>query len=163
MSNKDLTKAGLFCALIALSTMVIKLPIPQTQGYVNLGDSVIFLSSLFLVHPYCALAAALGSVLADIFLGAGIYILPTFIIKGIMGIIAAKTIAKESSAKKTAILIALTEIFMIFGYFGFEIFVYGLPAACASLPFNVMQGIAGTVIGFLLIQFVKKTGLQDKF
>jgi len=163
MNYKNLTKAGLFCALVTIATMVIKLPIPQTQGYVNLGDSVIFLSALFLIHPYCALAAAVGSTLADIFLGAGIYIVPTFIIKGIMGIIASKTIYDESSAKKIAISISLAEIFMIFGYFIFEVFVYGLPAACVSLPFNVMQAAAGIVIGFFLIQFVKKTGLQDKF
>lgn len=163
MNYKTLTKAGLFCALITIATMLIKLPIPNTQGYVNFGDGVIFLSALFLMNPYCALAAAAGSALADAFLGAGIYIIPTFIIKGAMGLIASKSVYECESYKKIAIGITLAEIVMVLGYFLFEIFVYSLSAACVSLPFNLVQAAAGIVIGFVLIQFVKKLGIDKKF
>ncbi len=164
MNYKTLTKAGLFCALITIATMLIKLPIPQTQGYVNFGDGFIFLGAMFLINPYCALAAAVGSALADMFLGAGIYIIPTFIIKGLMGYIAAKAIyGNGNSNKKIAIGVILAEIIMVLGYFLFEIFAYGFSAAAASVPFNAMQAAAGIIVGFVLIKFADKLKLQEKF
>lgn len=163
MNYKTLTKAGLFCALVAIATMVIKLPIPQTQGYVNFGDGVIFLSALFLANPFCALAAAVGSALADIFLGAGIYVIPTFVIKGIMGYIAARAVFETDSNKKNIIGLILAEIVMVAGYFLFEIFVYGFSAAIVSAPFNLIQGLAGIIIGFALIKFAQKLKLHEKF
>lgn len=163
MDNRTLAKSGLFCALVIVATMIIKLPIPQTQGYVNFGDGVIFLSAMFLTNPYCALAAAVGSALADAFLGAGIYVIPTFIIKGVMGYMASRIVLGTESSKKIAIGLTLAEIVMVLGYFVFEIGVYGFTAAGVSLPFNLMQGAAGVIIGFVLIQFVRKLNLHEKF
>lgn len=163
MNLKVLTKAGLFCALVTIATMVVKLPIPQTQGYVNFGDAVIFLCALFVANPFCAIAAAVGSAIADIFLGAGIYVIPTFIIKGIMGFIAAKMIYDNKDNKKILIGVALAEIVMVAGYFIFETFVYGMNAALVSIPFNLGQASAGIIAGFALIKFAQKLKLNEKF
>lgn len=56
--------------LIILATMLIKVPIPFTQGYVNLGDAMIFLSVLILGWKYGIVAAGVGSMLGDIIGGA---------------------------------------------------------------------------------------------
>ena len=57
---------ALMMCLIMVATMFIRIPIPGTQGYVHLGDAMIFLSVLILGWKYGALAAAFGSMLADI-------------------------------------------------------------------------------------------------
>lgn len=160
MNYKILTKAGLFSAIIIVATMIVKFPIPQTQGYVNLGDGAIFLSAFFLSNPYCALAAAIGSALADIFLGAGIYIIPTFIIKGIMGYVASRAVFECTDNKKIALGLIICEVVMVLGYFVFEIFAYGLSAATVSLPFNCVQGAIGIIAGFVLIKFAQKLKLN---
>ena len=48
MNNKTklLVLNGLMIALVCIATMVIQIPIPMTDGYVNIGDSIIFVTSI---------------------------------------------------------------------------------------------------------------------
>lgn len=57
---------ALMMCLVMIATMFIKVPIPFTQGYVHLGDSMIFLAVLILGKKSGALAAGAGSALGDI-------------------------------------------------------------------------------------------------
>ena len=78
---------ALMMCLIMVATMFIRIPIPGTQGYVHLGDAMIFLSVLILGWKYGALAAAFGSMLADIIGGFAMWAPWSFAIKGIMALI----------------------------------------------------------------------------
>ena len=51
---------ALMMCLVMIATMFIKVPIPFTQGYVHLGDSMIFLAVLILGKKSGALAAGAG-------------------------------------------------------------------------------------------------------
>ena len=87
--NKKLKKiiiSALFAALTFCATFVVKIPTP-TGGYVHLGDSIVLLSGWLLGPVFGTLAAALGSALSDLLGGYPTYILPTFIIKGLMALI----------------------------------------------------------------------------
>ena len=55
-----LVMTGLMMCLVMVATMFIKIPIPMTQGYVHLGDSMIFLAVLILGKKYGAAAAGIG-------------------------------------------------------------------------------------------------------
>ena len=79
--------ASLLAALCCVATMIIKIPSPL-KGYLNLGDCVVLLSGWFLSPLYGFLAAGLGSALADVFSGYVTYAPATFVIKGIMALIA---------------------------------------------------------------------------
>ena len=72
---------AMFAALICVATMLIRVPIPATGGYANLGDGVILLCA-FLMDPICAvIAAGIGSMLADVLAGYMSYAIGTLIIK----------------------------------------------------------------------------------
>ena len=75
--------SALFAALACVATMVIRIPSPF-KGYLNLGDSVVLLSGWLLPPVYGALAAGLGSALADLFSGYVTYAPATFVIKALM-------------------------------------------------------------------------------
>ena len=82
--NKKLTTsvtAAMLAALTCIATMVIKVPTIGTNGYVNIGDSVVVLSMWILGNPYGALAAGIGSGLADLISGYGSYVPGTAVIK----------------------------------------------------------------------------------
>ena len=86
MSHKNthrLVLAAPFAALCAIMTMVIQIPSP-TQGYVNLGDCGVLLSSWLLGPWYGAAAAGIGSMLAEVFSGYALYAPATFTIKFLM-------------------------------------------------------------------------------
>ena len=53
----------------------------------------------------------------------------------------------------------LAEIVMISGYYVFEGFMYGFAESAVNIPANGMQGIAGLVIGLILVKMFEKTKL----
>ena len=98
MSTKKLVYTAVMMALVCIATSIIKIPTPFTSGYIHLGDSMIFLSVAILGWGYGALAAGIGSMLADILGGYAVWALPTLIIKSLMAIIMG--IALNSTSRK---------------------------------------------------------------
>lgn len=99
---------GLLIAIIAVSTMVIAIPIPFTNGYVHIGDSMIFLAVLILGWKYGAIAAATGSAMADAFLGYVHWVPWTFCIKGIMALFVGFIIEKCAKNKRNIVVASLS-------------------------------------------------------
>lgn len=165
---RKLVWASLFIALTAVSTMVIRFPSPA-GGYVNAGDAVVILGAFFLGPVWGAIAAGLGSALADILSPYAFYAPATLIIKALMALIAGVILrtAKKKSSPTIAILASIcAELIMIAGYFAFEsLFIrdMGLQAALINVPFNAIQGVFGVLAGtalfyaLLRIPYVKKT------
>ena len=96
---KRMVRGALLAAIVAAMTMLIKLPVPATGGYVHPGDGAIFLAA-YLMGPWAAIPAALGSALADILGGYAVYAIPTALIKGAMGWIAGRLIAEKKKIYK---------------------------------------------------------------
>ena len=164
-TTKKIVMASLFASLVCVATMIVKIPSPM-KGYLNLGDCVVLLCGWLLSPLYGFLAAGLGSALADLFSGYIIYAPATFIIKGGMALIAYychKYFFK--SRKNTVSRIGsgvLSEIFMILGYFVFEGFLYGFGPSVVNIPANGFQGIAGLMLGCILIRFFEKNNIVIK-
>lgn len=154
-STKKIVMTALFSALTCVATLIIKIPSPL-KGYLNLGDCIVLLAGWMLSPVYGFIAAGLGSALADLFSGYVIYAPATFLIKGLMAIIAfflfrllCKKIGNVSSRVVSGVC---AEIIMILGYFVFEGFLYGFAPSLVNIPANGVQGIAGIIIGVLLIK-----------
>ncbi len=88
-----ITYGGILSAVVLLATYAITVPIPNSMGYFNLGDGVIFSISA-IIGPFSGLCAALGSALADLAYQAPIYIPGTMIIKGGMGLLAGTVLTR---------------------------------------------------------------------
>jgi uncharacterized membrane protein len=159
---KTLALAALMAALACVATMIIKIPSPM-KGYLNLGDCVVLLCGWILSPGYGFLAAGLGSALADVFSGYATYAPATFIIKGAMALIAfafTRVIRKKLPAQLIGGVLAETA--MVLGYFVFEGFLYGFAPSAVNIPANAAQGIAGIIIGILLIKILEKAKLTAK-
>ena len=154
-----LVMSALLAALCCIATMVIKIPLPF-KGYLNLGDSIVLLASWMLPLQYSFLAAGLGSALADIFSGYVTYAPATFIIKGLMALAAyyIYKILKDKIGNLWSMIIGgiIAEVIMVLGYFVFEGFLYGFIPSMVNIPMNSIQGIAGIVVGTILINIFKK-------
>lgn len=169
MNQKKLQKlavSALLAAIICVATFVVKIPSPATNGYFNLGDCFVLLSGWLLGPVYGALAAGLGSALADILSGYAQYALPTFVIKALMAVVAyfiAKAIFRKPLFGKILGGIA-AETVMVLGYFGYEaaILGYGL-AAAGSIFSNVMQGIVGIIAGVAVTIAIEKNKTINSF
>ena len=154
-TTRKIVTASMLAALACVATMIIKIPSPL-KGYINLGDCVVLLSGWLLSPLYGFLAAGIGSALADIFSGYVAYAPATFVIKGLMAIIAYfgfKIIHKRLGSFSSRIISgSLAEIVMILGYLVFEGFLYGFVPSLVNIPANAVQGVAGLIIGTILIK-----------
>ena len=159
---KNLAIAALIAALACVATMIIKIPSPM-KGYINLGDCVVLLAGWILSPGYGFLAAGLGSALADVFSGYATYAPATFVIKGAMALIAfacAKLMTKKIGVFPAQLIGGvLAEIAMVLGYFIFEGFLYGFAPSMVNIPANAVQGVAGIIIGLLLIKILERARL----
>ena len=160
---KKIVMAALMTALVCVATMIIKIPSPL-KGYLNLGDCIVLLAGWVLSPTYGFLAAGLGSVLADIFSAYIIYAPATFIIKGIMALIAFygfKLSRKKLGSLTSGIISGIAaEIMMVLGYFVFEGFMYGFVPSAVNIPANSVQGIAGLIIGVVLMKVFEKNKIK---
>ena len=133
-------KQPLACAIAVLAGAIVM---------VHLGDGAIFLSVL-LLGPLGIPAAAVGSMLSDLIGGYMVYVLPTFLIKGLVALVAWKLCRKDQPLL-ALLSFLLAEAVMVLGYFLLEWALYGVASAAAAIGPNVVQGIAGVLIGMLCL------------
>ena len=152
---KQIVMAALFAALACVATMSIRIPTPGTGGYIHPGDAIVILSGVILGPVWGLLAAGIGSAMADLLGGYFIYVPITFAVKGLIAFIAGMIyhkLGKTSKTQYTAVILGgITDIILVAGgYFLCEIPLYGASAAAASIPANLIQGLGGLIIAFVL-------------
>ena len=154
---------SLLAALTCVATMIIKIPSPL-NGYINLGDCVVVAAGWMLSPIYAFFSAGIGSALADLLSGYATYAPATFVIKGLMALVAfyGFKLLHNKLGKITAQIIAgfIAEIIMILGYFVFEGFLYGFAPSVVNIPANSVQGVAGLIAGILLVKIFEKSKIS---
>lgn len=151
--TKTLVFSALFAALCCVTTLVPHIPTPL-GGYIHAGDALVILSAFALGPLWGALAAGLGSGLADVITGYMLYAPGTFAIKALMALIAG-LILRGEMFKKPAVNAFLAsfaaELFMVAGYFVYEYWILGYGyGVIANVPMNAIQGAFGMVAGSAL-------------
>ena len=160
-SLQHLVLVALFIALVALATMVINVPMIATQGFINVGDAVIFLSAV-LMGPRVGLAAGgLGSALADLLLGYAHWAPWTLVIKAVEGLIAAllghAIYKKEQKVSRRVVGgLILASLWMVLGYYLAGGVMVGFKTALASVPGNLVQGLGSVVLALPLLHAFRR-------
>ena len=153
--TKKIVITALMTSMVCVITMLIKIPSPL-KGYINIGDCAVLLCGWLLGPWYGLVAAGLGSAMADLFSGYVAYAPATFVIKGVMALVAffcLKYMQKRVGKLPSQIIGGiLAELVMIFGYFVFEGFLYGFAPSVVNIPANGVQAIASLIIGIILIK-----------
>ncbi len=140
ITTKKITYTGIMMALVFLGTYVLKIPTPFTNGYIHLGDAFVFLSGLVLGPVYGALAAGIGSALADLLGGYAQWVLPTFIIKSLMAAIIGYLALKKDNRK--AILIISSSFSLLWVLFNFFM-RYILSSKISTRSVDLIPDVAG--------------------
>jgi uncharacterized membrane protein len=152
---KLLTRYAILIAMTTVMTMAIRIPTVGTEGYLNLGDMVVLLAALMLGKKGGFIVGSFGSAMADLLTGYTHYIPITFVVKGLEGLIAARLLETKIGSKKPIFATSIAGIFMAFGYFIPETFMYG-KAAIASIPGNIMQGLVGAITSVVLYKALSR-------
>jgi uncharacterized membrane protein len=153
----EIALCGVMAALVCVTTLLIQVPVPPTRGYINVGDAMIMVSALAFGPLVGGFAGGVGSALADIF-GGWVHWAPfTLVIKGVEGVLAG-LIAGRGRSKGYRLLLAWVVGCgeMVLGYFTVEAFLYDIGPALAELPGNLVQMLAGGVVGIPVSIAIKK-------
>ena len=166
-SVRRIVGASMMAAIVCVATLV-HMPLPLV-GYVHVGDAFVLLCGCLFGPALGFGSAAVGSMLADIVLGYVAYAPATFVIKGVMALLAA-LLCRKLQAKGMRLLVLLflfailCECVMVGGYFVFEWAFYGsLSSALPGLIFNAIQGLVGAIAASVLITQTKKIRFLSRF
>ena len=168
----QVTRLSLLIALTVVVTMAVRIPVPRTGGYINLGDAVVYITALLFGPFYGLVAGGVGSSLADLLGGYGVFAPFTLIIKGLegllVGILAWPVFHRHSRPSPadlalTALAIVAGGAAMVLGYFVSEAFILhlGVAAGASEVPGNIFQVVGGLVAALpvsLALRGVIRTG-----
>lgn len=158
-TTKDFVLCGVLMALTTVMTLLVQIPVVGTQGYVNMGDSIVLFSAMYLGKKYGAVIGGVGSAIADLVSGYAIYAPITLVTKGLEGFICGLIVEKIPGNKGRLIGTIIGGIIMVSGYFIAEIYLYGIKASAAAILPNSMQAIFGIVSALIIYASIKKIKL----
>jgi uncharacterized membrane protein len=152
-----LTRLALLVALAIVATMAIRIPAPRTGGYINLGDSVIYITAVLFGPTEGLVVGGAGSALADLLGGYAIFAPFTLIIKGAEGLVVglATRPGFRGQAPPSRIVVAAAVLaicgggaLMVGGYFIAEAYILrlGVGAAATEVPGNIFQVVGGLIV-----------------
>ena len=163
-SLRKMCLAAVFAALVFVATAYLP-RIPTVNGYVHLGDTLVFLCASLLPTPYAVAAAAIGGGLADLLTGYAIWAPASFIIKGLTAFFFTSN-GKKILCAKNWIAIAIAAVICVVGYYVWAaLFISGNWVAPVSemLP-NLMQTVvSGVLYALISLIFDRVPALRRAF
>ena len=142
---RRITVAALGAALVCICTSVFKFPIPL--GYAHLGNCMILLFGVFFDPWIGASAGGVGSAISDL-LGYPDWVLPTLIIKSIMGFV-------------VAVIAGI--VVMVVGYFIGGSILYGsVITGATQIPGLSAEGVVGIILFYVIAAALEAAGLTKK-
>jgi uncharacterized membrane protein len=144
-------------AFVTVATFLIQIPTPPTHGYINVGDAMIFTTSLTFGSYIGGVAGGLGSALADLSAGYGYFAPFTLLIKGCEGLVSG-FISNRKTFSRDVLAVFIGGVIMVSGYFLAEAFLlgYGIPAALTEVPGNTIQIAVGAIVGIPVSHVVRR-------
>ena len=172
---------AMMICIIMVSIVLFRIPIPFTQGYVNLSDAMVFLAVIILGYRYGAVAAGIGSMLGDLMAGFAMWAPWSMGIKAGMAIIFGLVIQSTLTHRKAEggrkgngspselgfmsieiFAMILAGLFMTAGYYVAEGIMYGnWIVAALGIPWNLAQFGVGIVLAVSLNKALAKTSLRS--
>ena len=161
---------AMMMCIIMVSIVLFRIPVPFTQGYVNLSDAMIFISVMILGYRYGAVAAGLGSLLGDLMSGFPMWAPWTLCIKAMMalafGLIMDAGLKKNISHKGFVSIeitgMIVSGLLMTAGYYLAEGVMYGnWIVAALGIPWNIAQFSVGAALAIALNRALARTSLRN--
>jgi uncharacterized membrane protein len=144
-------------ALVAVFTLVPRVPVPATGGYANLSSVAITFTSLVFGPFVGAVAGGIGTAIADL-LGGFLPFAPlSLIAHGLEGFLIGLLGRGQRSVWRMIFAWLIGSLAMMAVYFiGEALFLTGPAAALAEVPFNAFQAALGALVGIPLVLAVRR-------
>ncbi|MBE6634263.1 MAG: TIGR04002 family protein [Ruminococcaceae bacterium] len=134
--------AGVFTALVFVVTAYLH--IPTSNGYIHVGDGLIYLSACILPWPYAVAVGAGGAFFADCLTGFAIWAPGSVVIKAVTALLFTSKGKKMMSLRNWLALVPAAVV-CAGGYYLYESLLYGnFIAPLASIPASLTQSVTSS-------------------
>jgi uncharacterized membrane protein len=159
--QRQIVNVAVFSALVFVATFTLRVTIPATGGYFNIGDSMIYVAALLYGPLVGGLAGGIGASLADI-VGYPIFAPGTFIIKliegavvGYVGFKIRPRMEAVSSWKALSVLFGT-----ILGLATYYIGVNYMAPFGNALTDQILWALIGFFLGVFIVSMSLRGGIQ---
>ena len=142
--------SSVFTALVFVVTAYLH--IPTNNGYIHVGDGLIYLAACLFPLPYAMAVGAVGALLADCLTGFAVWAPGSVVIKALLVLFFSR---KEDKTVNLRNIIALfpAAILNIGGYYLYEALIYGnFVSPLSGIPASITQSLASSVV-FIIAGF----------
>jgi energy-coupling factor transport system substrate-specific component len=143
-------------AVTTVFTLAVRVPVPATNGYVNLSDVAIYFTA-FAFGPWVGLiAGGVGAALADLLGGYAQFAILTLLAHGLEGFIAGWLGRDRQFIGMVLAWLAGAVVMCGLYLLGEGLVLTGWGPAFTELPFNALQNLVGAVVGIPLVLAVRR-------
>lgn len=136
--------AGVLTALVYVVTAYLH--IPTNNGYIHIGDGIIYLAACLLPWPYAMAVGACGALLADCLTGFAIWAPASVVIKALTALFFTSKKDSIINLRNSLALLPAT-LLCAGGYYLYESLLYGnFVAPLAGIPASLTQSVASSII-----------------
>lgn len=151
---------GISTALVFVVTAYLH--IPTYNGYVHVGDGLIYIASCLLPWPYAVFVGAGGALLADCLTGYAIWAPGSVLIKGITVLLFSSRRDKIISKRNLWALLPAA-IICAGGYYLYETLITGsFTAALEGIPSSITQSVASSILFVIMGLALDRMGFKQK-
>jgi len=152
---KTVSVIAVLTAVTTVLTLLVRIPFAPTRGYITLADVGVYFAA-FSFGPWVAFfAGGVGTGLADAIAGYPQWMLFSFLIHGLQGLLAG-LIARNRPFPYMLAGWFVGLLVMVGGYFAAGSALYGIGPSLAEIPGNIGQNVAGAIVGIPLLFAVRK-------
>ena len=151
-----------FTALLTALTFVFTayLHIPSANGYVHVGDGIIFLAACLLPVKYALFVGGTGALLADCLTGYAIFAPASVIIK-CLSVLLFSSREEKIIQKRNLLALIGCALLCVGGYFIYEALVFGAGAALGEITGNITQSVFSSVLFVVSGAALDRTGIGN--
>lgn len=147
---------AIMIAVTTVFTLIIRIPVPATTGYINFSDVAIFFTAITFGPITALLVGGIGTALADLFGGYAQWAPISFFAHGLQGLVIGLILRKRISIPGLLLAFTTATIVMVGIYFITTVVMKGVGNATVEIPFNILQNLAGIIVGVPLAAAVRK-------
>ena len=152
--------ASVFATLVFVVTAYLH--IPTNNGYIHVGDGLIYLAACILPWPYAMAVGAGGALLADCLTGYAVWAPGSVVIKALTALLFSRKGEKIINLRNLLALLPAA-VLCTGGYYLYEAMLYGnFVAPLAGIPASVTQSVVSSVVFVAIGHNFDKMNLKSK-
>lgn len=154
-NTKQMTIVAVMIALNVSLSYIVRIPVPATNGFVNLVEAGIFLTAILGGARNGLIVGGLSGLLLDLLAGYPQWMIFSLVIHGMEGLVVGY-FGYQKKLPSQIIGLVIGSLIMIVGYLLAGTFLYNWTAGLASIVGNIAQAVMGLIIALVLIPAFKR-------